>query len=112
MSLSTMMIHTVAIVRPGTVTSRIGDTVLDWDNPTRTMVTAWVEPLRASEDEVLQDRSTLKVRFFFPAGTVVDNSDRLEWEGRTFQAAGPAEPFYRPTGLHHVVVYAQELEVV
>jgi hypothetical protein len=110
MSFHSLLTQDVEVVTPGVTTSRVGDVVLDWDNPTRVVTKAWVETTSTREDEEMRDQEVTRVRFFLQSGVRVSNECVIEWEGRTFQVDGPPAPRFRPNGLHHLEVRAKEVE--
>lgn len=110
MSFSRLLVHDIDVVNPTVTTSRVGDEVLDWGNPTTQRYRGWVDMTSAFEDEQMRDQTVTRALFFLPPDTVIRNDSRLLWDGRTFQATGEPILRYRPSGLHHMEVRAKEVE--
>lgn len=105
MTYSALMIQPAKVVKAGVKLSRAGDETADWDNPASVVdVTCWVGPMRASEDEGLTDEAILEAQFFFQPNVDIENEDRIEWGGHTYQVIGPPIPKYTVRGLHHYEV--------
>lgn len=82
--------HTIAVLRGTEKPSDYGNTVeIDWTTPTRTDVDGCsVQP--ASSDEFTIDADTFTTRYiaFVPYGVDVRASDRVEWQGATYDIDG------------------------
>lgn len=101
-----MLVQEVALLHPGTMVDRYGDTVPDWNNPTSTSYRAWVSQRARSEDQAGGRRAYIGdwVAFLPPAATP-GAGDRIVWDNLTFEVNGPPLPAYVPRGgtrsLHH-----------
>jgi hypothetical protein len=82
--------HTITLLRAAEQPSDYGNTsTLDWSNATRTDVAGCsVQPSSSSEFTI--DRDTFITRFvvYAPASTDVRASDRVEWDGSTYDIDG------------------------
>lgn len=82
--------HTIEVVRAGEKPADYGTgTQPDWDNSTSTTVTGCsVQP--APSDEFTVDRDTFITRHvaFLPSGTDIAPTDRVVWNGDTFNIDG------------------------
>lgn len=102
MTLASLMVHDVIVVRPTIVVDRYGNETKDWANPTRTTVKGWIA--RRSEREVLERREAQVADWivYLPVGTALDGGDRVEWNGNTFEVSGPPNEAWTPRGPHHI----------
>lgn len=110
MSLATLLVHTVTIVRAGTLTDGYGDTVADWSTATSTSAKARVA--HRSSDEELGERDARLSEWvaYFETGTDVTATDRIEWDGRTFEVVGPPNPApARSSTAHHIEANLREV---
>jgi hypothetical protein len=108
-SLTSLMVHDVTIVRAGSTTSRYGDTVRDWSTATETVTKGWVAQQDRSEDldgREAQDRTFI---VYLPASADVTGLDRVEWDGLTLEIVGPPRRAWSPKlrGEHHVELDAR-----
>lgn len=82
--------HTVTLLRAGSKPADYGNTTeADWSNPGSTDVPGCsVQP--APADEFTIDRDTFLTRWvvYLPAGTDVTASDRVLWQGDTYDVDG------------------------
>lgn len=110
MSLAALMTQPVTILRATSTVDRYGSTVLDWSNPTRQPVNAWIAQRDADELQGHRDGELSRWIGYFPSDVTIRSTDRVLRWGVTFYVAGPPNPAHRPTtGLHH---YEVPLEVV
>ena len=111
MTIQTLLIHEVDILKPTMVTSNAGDESFSWDNPTRTASQAWIDPEKVFEPgDPLRPGSELQVQIFFSPTAVVANEDRIDWDGRIFHVIGPPRLRFTPRGVHHLEVKAVEYD--
>jgi hypothetical protein len=101
---STLLVHDVTIVTPGTTTNGYGDTVKDWDAATETTAKGWVSQRSASEDLDHRNAEVSTWVLFVDPDVAVTADDRVEWEGLTFEVDGPVLPAHTPRGRHHLEV--------
>lgn len=107
MSLATLLVHDVTILRAGSTTDRYGDAVKDWATATSTASKAWVA--QQSRTENVEGREALISEWvaFLPAGTDVAGRDRLVWGDLTFEVVGRPNTAPSPRlggASHHVEV--------
>lgn len=99
---------TVTIVRaPLAAGNRYGASARrDWTNATRTDSYGWfVQPLSASENDVDREYAASHVRFFGPAGANIESTDRLEFDGDTYEVDGEPARWRDDDGqIHHLQV--------
>jgi hypothetical protein len=97
--------HTVTVVRPGTKPADYGTgSQPDWDTATRTAVGGCsVQPAPAAVNTV--DRDTFMTRWvaYAPDGTDVRATDRVEWDGATYEIDGEVMR-WALGGLPHIVL--------
>jgi hypothetical protein len=103
--------HTITVLRPGQVAADYGNrTTLDWSNPARTEVSGCsVQP--APSDEFTVDRDTFITRWqvFAPDTADVRATDRIEWNGHTYDVDGDVLRWSYPP-LSHVVINLRRSE--
>lgn len=102
MTLTSIMVHSVTVVRAGTATDRYGNAEKDWTNATHTHAVAWIAQRNASE--VLGNREAQVGQWvgYFPEGVPIAGGDRVEWGDYTFEVDGPPHPAWSPRGPHHI----------
>lgn len=89
MSLPTFATQTVTVQRAGLVTDH-GAQVPDWTNPTVHAVTGCsVQPAGGSEDRVNRDAVTTQFTLYAPLDADVRATDRVVFDGVTFEVDGP-----------------------
>jgi hypothetical protein len=103
-SITTLMVHDVTLVRAGTAESRYGDDVKDWTDAERTASKGWVAQRARTEDVDSREAQVHDYVVYLPAGTDVTGLDRVEWDDRTFEVVGPPNQAWSPLrrGEHHV----------
>jgi head-tail adaptor len=103
-SITTLMVHDVVLVRATTAESRYGDDVKDWSDTTRTDSKGWVAQRARTEDVDGREAQVHDHVVYLPAGTDVTGLDRVEWDDRTFEVVGPVNRAWSPLrrGEHHV----------
>ncbi|MCQ0012707.1 hypothetical protein [Actinomadura madurae] len=86
----------IVIVRAPLVTGYGNSLIYDWANADRTTVAAALEPGNASERTGARDHTTTFYTAFVPAGTDVLVTDRVEWDGRTWEIDGEPRVWPQP----------------
>ena|SRR5688572_12361482 len=87
----------------------------DWDNATSTVVTkAKVNPFELAEKlnfEINSEReySRTGLKFYAPAGTSVEYTDRIEYQGRTYAVFGEPQVWTDFEGVQHHVEFVAQL---
>lgn len=102
MTLASLLVHDVTVVRAGDDTDRYGNTARDWSTATSTATKAWVHQQTGSEVLDGRDAQVSGWVCYLPAGTVVDGADRIVWGALTFEVDGPPTRAWTPQGEHHV----------
>lgn len=97
-----LMPHTVTILRAATTTDRYGNEVRDWATATRTTSRAWLEQQKGSENTADRDQQRSTWLLILPLGVEISGSDRVEYEGDTFDVVGPPATYYSVRGPHHI----------
>jgi hypothetical protein len=97
--------HTITVVRAATSTGDYGNRpVLDWSNTTDTEVRGCnVQPAPASTFTVDRDSFITRFQAFVPPDTDVRSTDRVVWDGNTYDVDGDVLRWDFP-GLSHLVV--------
>lgn len=92
-------------MRPGTRTDAWGNTVVDWNAPVTTAITAWVT--QTSGGEVVSGERDAAVGQWTMATNELDIGyrDRVEIDGVTYEVTGPPNIAARPSGPSHAVVH-------
>ena len=106
---------TVTVVRAPVVVDRYGAEVRDWANATRTLLEGCrVQPLDSSGGQIIEPRRDAVVtrwRLFAPAGADLVATDRVEWQGGTYEVDGDVQRWSSPTGaLAHVEALLRRVE--
>lgn len=111
MSLTSLMVHDVTVVRAGSVETRYGDDVKDWSAATETTVKGWVSQGDRVEDVDSREAQSRSFTVFLPADTDVTGLDRLVWEGLTLEVVGPPNWAWNPrmNAVHHIELTAREV---
>lgn len=84
--------HTVVIRRATTTEDTYGNPVRDWGSASSTPVTGCsVQPLSVTEVNVGRDTLVTRWQLFAPVGTDLLGSDRVEFDGDTYEVDGDAQ---------------------
>lgn len=112
MSVASLMVHDVTLIRAGSVESRYGDDVKDWSAASETTVKGWVAQRDRSEDRDSREAQVTGWVLFLPAGTDITGLDRVGWEGLTFEVDGPQLPAWSPrmNAVHHIEINLRRVE--
>lgn len=111
MSFAGLLVHDITIVTPGVRTDRLGDSVNDWALATR--ATSPGRMTQRSQSEVLANREAQLSDWvlYLPADAAITGHERIEWNGETFEVAGPPKPAYaRADVAHHLEVSLNRVE--
>lgn len=115
MTLSRLLTDSVVILRAPAAADRYGSrsrTGRDWSDPVRTTSRAHVQPGARAESGGDRDTVTTGIRIWLPAGTDVTATDRIEWDGRTWEVDGEPQRWRPPrpgSATAHVQVTAQQI---
>lgn len=97
-----LLADSVTRLRATTTTDDYGNTVRDWGAPTSTPYAAEVQPLSAAENVVDQERLETRWRcWLYPTADVVA-TDRIAWDGATYEIEGDVEVWKQKGRLHHL----------
>lgn len=95
--------HLVVTKRAPLVTDSKGNQLRDWVNAaTSRNIPAWVQPLTSAEQTLNQDRVVSRWRIFLDPAADVQATDRVVWNGRTFQVDGEIQAWDNGYGTHHL----------
>lgn len=89
-------------LRAPQITAGYGNTRRDWASATSTLYPATVGPVSTDEDVVDQNRVTGRWRMFLPATADVVATDRIVYDGDTYDIDGDVERWKRHGRLHHL----------
>lgn len=93
---------TVTIRRASVVAGPYNSTERNWSAATSTSSAADVQPLQTTEQIVGQDSVVTRWRIYLPAGADLVYTDRVDWDGSTFEVDGEVERWKRRGVLHHL----------
>jgi hypothetical protein len=103
MSLRSMLVHEVAILRPALGTSRYGDASKDWVTAVETETVGWVARRDESEDRAEGREAQVSDWVLYLAATDdIQGGDRVVWGTTTFEVDGPPNRAWTPRGEHHI----------
>jgi hypothetical protein len=103
---ASMLIHTVARIRPTTSTDAHNNTTYNYTVPpaTSTNLTGRMEQNKASEPLADGRQSSERNWTLFTNESDVAVSDRIVFGSLTFEVEGPPAPMYDGVGFHHLEV--------
>lgn len=92
--------HRPAVKRAPLVADDRGNQVRDWPNAvTSSMPAAWIQPVSSDELNLNQDRTVSRWQIFLEPAADVLSTDRITWEGDTYQVDGDIQSW--DTGQPH-----------
>jgi hypothetical protein len=94
--------ETVIRRRAPLVDGPYGNQVRDWENAPPVTYPAEVQPVSSAEDVVDQQRTVTRWRLFLGPGADLEATDRIEWDGATYEVDGDVERWERRGVLHHI----------
>lgn len=97
--------HLVDIVRAPLVAGAYGSQTSSWATATTTVdVAAYVQPQSSSEQVADAERVTTRWRIFLGPTADLVATDRVVWNGTTFEVDGDVETHHRAPGggVHHL----------
>lgn len=92
----------VTQVRAPLVPDRYGNLRRDWAAATRTVRPADVQPLSTDEVTVDQQRTITRWRMVLHPDRDVEPTDRIEWDGGTYEVDGDVRRWKRRGAVHHL----------
>ena len=116
MSLDTLLVHTVTIIRSGWTTDRYGDSIQSWATATETTTKGWLSQDTHTENLDGRDALISSWVLYVPASADINGRDRVRWEDVdptvTFEVTGPPLPAWSPRlrGIHHHEVHLSVVE--
>jgi len=103
MSLRSLLVHEIAILRPALGTSRYGDATKDWVTATETETVGWISRRSESEDRTNgREAQVSEWVLYLDEDADIQGGDRVVWGTTTFEVDGPPNPARTPRGEHHV----------
>ena len=103
MSIESLIVDPVTILRAATTVDRYGNTIRDWSSPSSTATVGWVSQRTSSEVTASRDAEVSDWAGFFLCDEDVAAQDRVVWSGLTFEVVGPPNPARRPgEPTHHI----------
>lgn len=109
-----MFTEPVTILRAEPVADRYGSQSSrqrDWSTATETETKAGVQPNVNSETTGDRDQLTTAIRVWLPAGTDITATDRLRYDGGTYEIDGKPMPWKPPRGrTAHIELVARQVE--
>ena len=82
----------------------------DWDAAVPKSVIGHVQPLGSTETTDNRDQVDTSIRVFLPAGTDVLATDRLAWNGQTYEVDAAPQRWPSPFGgEHHIELTARKV---
>lgn len=79
-----------------------GTQVRDWPNATSVTYPAEVQPVSSTEDVVDQQRTITRWRLWLAPTDDLAATDRIEWDGGTYEVDGDVERWKRHGRQHHL----------
>lgn len=104
MTLTSLLVHDITIVTPGSTTDRYSNTVKDWSTSTSEVVKGWISQRDGSEQLDHREAQISGWVLFLHTGSTITAFDRVTWSGITFEVDGPINPAWSPRGEHHLEV--------
>lgn len=92
----------VTRLRAPLVRDAYGNETRDWDGAAELGLPAAVGPMSTAEDVDDQQRTTTRWRIILPPSVDVEATDRIRWDGFTFEVDGEVERWKRRGRPHHV----------
>ncbi|MER7164500.1 head-tail adaptor protein [Micromonospora sp. NPDC000207] len=89
-------------MRAPLVDAAYGNRRRDWAVAERVAYPAEIRPVSSTEDVVNQQETTTRFRLTQHPEPDLLSTDRVEWNGSTFEVDGDVEPWTRRGQLHHL----------
>lgn len=84
--------HVVSVTRAPLVSDGKGGVFPDWPNAvTSSTPAAWVQPVSSDEQSLNEDRVVARWKIFLPPAVDLLPTDRLVWDGETYQVDGEVQ---------------------
>lgn len=104
MSLQTLLTDSVTRRRAPLTSSGYGNETRDWSNATSRIYAARVSVVSSTEDVVEQPRTITRWKCTVGAEADLAATDRIEWDGQTYEIDGDVERHKGLRGVHHQTV--------
>lgn len=104
MSLQTMLADSVTRRRAPLTSAGYGNQTRDWTTATSQAYPAWVSVVSSTEEVVGQPRTLTRWKCTVGPDADLAATDRIEWDGSTYEIDGDVERHKGPRGLHHQTV--------
>lgn len=92
----------VTRLRAPLVDGPYGNQTRDWANATAVTYAAEVQPVSSTEEVVNQQRTETRWRLFLGPSADLEATDRILWDGDTYEVDGEVERHKRRGALHHL----------
>lgn len=103
MSLTSLLVHDITVVRAGAATDRYGAAEKNWDAATETDIKGWVTQISGIEDRTDGREAQVGTWVLYALDTAdILGGDRVVWGSYTFEVDGPPNRAWTPRGEHHV----------
>ena len=93
---------TVTRLRAPLIAGPYGNSEFDWPNATSVDYPAEVQPVSSTEDVVNQQQTVTRWRLFLGSTADIEATDRIEWDGDTYEVDGEVERWKRRGVVHHL----------
>ncbi|WP_280836138.1 head-tail adaptor protein [Micromonospora sp. A200] len=98
-------------VRAALVDGPYGNQDRDWDNaPPGVAYPAEVQPVSSTEDVVNQQQTVTRWRMFLGPQADLEATDRVQWDGDTYEVDGDVERHKARGRLHHLEAVLMRVE--
>ncbi|GAA3781172.1 phage head completion protein [Micromonospora maritima] len=87
-----------------------GNEERDWDNPEQATWPAEVQPVSSTEDVVNQQQTVTRWRLIVGPSADLVATDRVVWDGATYEIDGDVERWKRRNVLHHLEAVLMRVE--
>lgn len=101
---------TVTRLRGTTGTGSHGEPVIDWSSPATAVYAAEVQPVSTAEALAAQQRTETRWKAFLPYEADVEPTDRIVWDGDTYEVDGDVERWKMNGRGHHLEVFLNRFE--
>lgn len=97
-------------VRAPIVSGPYGNNQRDWVNATRITRPAEIQPVSSTEDVVNQQQTVTRWRMFWPEADL-EATDRIEWDGQTYEIDGEVEKWKRHGVFRHAEAVLMKVDL-
>jgi hypothetical protein len=93
--------HVIIRLRAPLITDSKGNQIRDWPNATAVTFAGWVQPVTSDEVTLNQERVVSRWRIFLEPSASILATDRVTWDGKTFQVDGEVQMWDDARGVDH-----------